>query len=184
MGLDLTLTDDFQPATVITSLGEGLPAPAVAESSNSKTANAIADILGLSTNPYLTSKDDKNNQLPSAGDFESAFFDTTFASTTDSSPPTNTLSLSQPMDSLLVSKEELQSIMPSQETLDALRVSPSTSQSLAQSDSSKPTTQPVAALNRAASELLNSLPDVTFMLSNSLTLRHANNNELNSFNKR
>jgi len=172
MGLDLTLTDDIQPATVINNLGEGLPVPAVAETSNSKTADAIADILGLSTNPYLTSKEDKTQLLPT-GDFENAFFDTTFTSTTDSSPSTNTLSLSQPMESLIVSKEELQSIMPSQETLDALKVSPSTLQSLGQcTTETTESRQPVAALSKAASELLNSLPDVTFMISNTLTSQY------------
>ena len=60
MGLDFTLTDDPQLTAMV---GEGLPDPVMIEASNSKTADAIADILGLTTNPYLTTKDD--NQLTS-----------------------------------------------------------------------------------------------------------------------
>ena len=99
---------------------------------------------------------------------------------------------SQPLDSLVVSKDELKSIMPSQETLDALKVSPSILQSLAVESDSKPVAevdQPVMnlsstaqnllsslptlpevnqplVLSNAAQHLLDSLPDVTFILSN------------------
>ena len=225
MGLDFTLTDDPQLTAMV---GEGLPDPVMIEASNSKTADAIADILGLTTNPYLTNKDD--NQLISQdnpligqddnndnkeGDHEdkltsqdnqstSANIDNTLftveaehveAVTTSDTSPAATNSLSQPLESLIVSKDQLQSLMPSQETLDALKVSPDVLQSLAESDS-KPVTddnnQPANLSNAAldllsslpvlppesthtpglsmvAQDLLTSLPDVTFMLSNTHT---------------
>ena len=220
MGLDFTLTDDPQLTTMV---GEGLPDPVMIEASNSKTADAIADILGLTTNPYLTSRDDnqligkddnndqltseeddKNNELTSKDnqsacrDTDNALF-TTGAFTSNTSEPSpavaNTSSLSQPLESLVVSKDELQLLMPSQETLDALKVAPTTLQSLAEADDKPPATsdndQPASlsnaaldllsslpvlpesshplALSNAAHNLLTSLPDVTFMLSNTHT---------------
>lgn len=188
MGLDFTLTDDPQPTTAV---GEEPPVPMVTETSSSKTADAIADMLGLSTNPYLTNKEDKSNQS-AKGDGENVLC-TTGAFTSEPSPPTNTLSLSQPLESLMVSKDELQSIMPSQETLDALTVAPSILQSLTESDSktASDVDQPAAlsstvqdllsslpalpesnqplVLSSAAQDLLSSLPDVTFMLYNTHT---------------
>lgn len=192
MGLDFTLTDDPQPTTAV---DEEFPVPMVTETSNSKTADAIADILGLSTNPYLTSKEEDKSKHSGTGDVENALFNTTaFTSTiSEPSPVTNSLSLSQPLDSLVVSKDELQSVMPSQETLDALKVSPSTLQSLAESDNkvTPEVDQPMAlssaaqdllsslpvlpennqplALSNAAQDLLSSLPDVTFILSSTHT---------------
>ena len=189
LGLDFTLTDELQPTTAV---GEEPPVAMVTEASNSKTADAIADILGLSTNPYLTNKEETNQ---SVGDTENTLFVTAEVVTTTASElssVTDTLSLSQPLDSLVVSKEELQSIMPSQETLDALKVTPSILQSLAVESDSKTVPevdQPVAnlssaaqdllsslpalpetnqppSLSTAAQQLLNSLPDVTFILSN------------------
>ena len=217
MGLDFTLTDDPQLTTMV---GEGLPDPVMIEASNSKTADAIADILGLTTNPYLTSKDDnqlisqddnndqltskeddKNDELTSkdsqsaSGDTDNALFTTGAVTTSQPSPAPagaalSGLSLSQPLESLVVSKDQLQSLMPSQ---DALKVSPTILQSPAESDD-KPVTdnsQPASLSNAAlnlltslpvlpegshplalsitAQDLLTSLPDVTFMLSNTHT---------------
>ena len=226
MGLDFTLTDDPQLTAMI---GEGLPDPVMIEASNSKTADAIADILGLTTNPYLTTKDDnqltsqdkidqdnnlligqddqltnkkgdhkdeltsKDNQLLStSGILDNTLF-TNEAVTTGDTSPAATNNLSQPLESLAVSKDHLQSLMPSQETLDALKVSPTMLQSLVESDS-KPVTNnnrpeslsnaaldllsalPVLpesshppGLSMAAQDLLTSLPDVMFMLSNTHT---------------
>ena len=188
LGLDFTLTDDLQPTTTVE---EETPIAMVTEASNSKTADAIADILGLSTNPYLTNKEENNQPV---NDAENILFNETGAVTTTTSelPSVMDTLTSQPLDSLVVSKDELQSIMPSQETLDALKVSPSILQSLAVESDSKPVAevdQPVMnlsstaqnllsslptlpevnqplALSNAAQHLLDSLPDVTFILSN------------------
>ena len=198
LGLDFTLTDELQPTTVV---GEEPPITMVTEASNSKTADAIADILGLSTNPYLTSKEETNQ---SVSDAESTLFVTTEVVTTTTSElssVTDTLSLSQPLDSLVVSKEELQSVLPSQEALDALKVSPSVLQSLAVGSDNKavseadqpvmnlssaaqdllsslpalPKTNQPLVLSTAAQHLLDSLPDVTFILSNTHNIHKHNN---------
>lgn len=181
MGLDFTLTDDPQPTSTVE---EGLTAHVMTETSSSKAANAIADILGLSSNPYLSSKED-NNQTAN-GDTENALFTAgTLASsiTSELSPVAmNTLSLSQPSDS-----EE--SVIPSQETSDAVKNPHITLQSLGEADSiptpdneqplhlsdavqdllsslpALPESNQPLALSNAAQDLLNTLPDVTFMLS-------------------
>lgn len=161
MGLDFTLTDDPQPTT---TMEEGLPAATmVTETSNSKTADAIADILGLSTNPYLTSKEDNNHQSI-ISDVESA---------NEFSTTSNVLSLSQPLDSLVVSKEEPQSTVPSHDTLDVLKASPNTLQLLSESDN-KPILEndQLLTLSSTVHELLNSLPDVTYMLSITHNTKH------------
>lgn len=180
MGLDFTLTDDLQPPTTVASFGEGLPVSAVAaDTNNSKTADAIADILGLATNPYLSGKDNDENKQLFIGDNETGLTATEIVSTTNESLPTTNTSISLPSQSfnhLVVSKEELQSIMPSQETLDALRVPHSTLQSLAVESDGKPipdhNSQQMSALSSVVRELLSSLPDVTFMLSNTHTQTH------------
>ena len=196
MGLDFTLTDDLQPTAVE---GEGLPDPVITEASNSKTADAIADILGLTTNPYLINKDDlinKNNQLigndndqindltnreshSGAGDIDNSLF----TPNEQLSTVLNT-SLAQPLESAPTDE-----LLLSQET----QVSSSVQQSLTDynldnnGDHVHPATLSNAALdllgalpvvpesNRsstlssAALDLLHSLPDVTFMLSTTHT---------------
>ena len=169
MGLDFTLTDDLQPTAVE---GEGLPDPVITEASNSKTADAIADILGLTTNPYLINKDDlinKNNQLISndddddkiddftnrenhspAGDIDDVLFSPSITNE-QLSTVVNT-SLAQPLE--LAPTSEL---MSSQE----IQVSSSAQQSLADSkpDDNGDHVHP-AALSNAALDLLGALPVV------------------------
>lgn len=168
MGLDFTLTDDTEQLTAnqseeqISAKKEGLAATAA--------ANAIADMLGLSSNPYLTGQTEDGQQAFITTD--NSLFDQNITSSESAAvtmePPavTNTISDTLPvsLDALHVSKEELESLQPSQKILDALKVSPETLKSL--SDVPPITTTTHAAISEAARRLLDSLPDVTFMLSN------------------
>jgi len=162
MGLDFTLTGDTeQPAAnqgeeQASVTKEGLAATAA--------ANAIADMLGLPSNPYLTEQAEfaAHNSL-----FNNEISTSNKATTVAAELPSTSDAFELPasLNALTVSKEELQSLQLSQKTLDSLLVSQETLKSLGDVSMNKPATTH-KPLSEATHILLNSLPDVTFMLSN------------------
>jgi len=171
MGLDFTLTDDTEKLTA--NQGEGQVSATKEGLAATAAANAIADMLGLPSNPYLTEQAEDGQEF--AAD-DSLFNNKNLTSTEATAvatelPATSTaLDLPASLNALTVSKEELQSLQPSQKTLDSLQVSQETLKSLSDVPMNKPTTITTTTINAPLSEatqiLLNSLPDVTFMLSN------------------
>jgi len=165
MGLDFTLTDDTEQLTAnqgegqVSATNEGLAATAA--------ANAIADMLGLPSNPYLTEQAEGQEFAADNSLFNNKSLTSSEATTVATELPATSTALDLPasLNALTVSKEELQSLQPSQKTLDSLQVSQETLKSLSDVPIDKPTTTN-APLSEATQILLNSLPDVTFMLSN------------------